>query len=142
MKPNLATLVLLVLLSACNSSKDGTNTYMNGQPVVDADGNLISGLADRSDLMKAIVQGNVTAVRRTIQLGANVNENVSGQEDAPITPLIAAVVLGNDQIAHELMLAGASPSIRYKGHRILDFALSKKSKFDPSTLKMLSGGGK
>lgn len=73
------------------------------------------------ELTKAVIQNDASRVSRLIEMGADVNENIGSQPNR-ITPLLAAVAMGNQTLANALIMRGASPLFSYGGYDTLDYA--------------------
>ena len=73
------------------------------------------------ELTKAVIQDDSSRVSRLLEMGADVNENI-GTEANRITPLLSAIVLGNETLASALILRGASPLSTFEGYDAVDLA--------------------
>lgn len=131
-------LILILALIGCSGGSKPTLGDYVGKNQSPAEQEIIEKAINSTGLMKAIVRGDVPAARQLIFSGVDVNENVSGSNENPITPLLAAVVVAQDGIVQDLLSAGASNSITYRGYRVLDFALLQKAKFTPVTIRLLT----
>ena len=82
---------------------------------------------EKGDLVRAVLRGDKDAVRDLLHRGANVNENL-GTDEAPITPLFAAIGRYDEDIAH--MLVAQAPDLdlhrTFNGWTALDFAIFYK----------------
>ena len=75
----------------------------------------------KGDLVRAVIRGDEQDVRKLLALGADVNENV-GKDDAPITPLFAAMAMDEEKIARILISHGADLQREYLGYTAADLA--------------------
>lgn len=66
-------------------------------------------MGDDADLVEAVVAGDVEAVRRALERGADPNASESGKRGRPA--LIIAAMEGGGEIARLLLDAGASPDV-------------------------------
>lgn len=72
-------------------------------------------------LVRAVIRGDEQDVRKLLALGADVNENV-GKDDAPITPLLAAMAMDEEKIARILIAHSADLQREYLGYTAADLA--------------------
>lgn len=110
-------------LVGCQRSTEQT------QPVAPAESEKPTTASDKpssdkpvlGELTKAVIQNDSSRVSRLIEMGADVNENI-GSEANRITPLLAAIVLGNEPLASALIIRGASPLATFEGYDAVDLA--------------------
>lgn len=118
----------LVLLSSCTKTKGNTNQvhYHLGSNTV-AETNIHQGSEKplgKGDLIKAARDGNLLEVKRLVSKGANINETIDDTENQ-ITPLIAALVFENSDVAEFLIRSGANFHSSYSGYSASDIAVFK-----------------
>jgi hypothetical protein len=78
----------------------------------------------QGELVKAAISGDEARVRKLLTAGADVNENFGGTQDAPITPLFAAMASDNDRIARILITNSHNLDLKrtFLGHDALELA--------------------
>lgn len=108
------SLILLPLLLSCSRPTENAPTSTKG-PATPTDKPVVG------ELTRAVIQNDASRAARLIQMGADVNENV-GTESNRITPLLAAIALGNQPMANTLLAKQASTKPSYEGYDAIDYA--------------------
>lgn len=73
------------------------------------------------ELVCAVVLNDGPRINRLLAMGSDINENIGTQENQ-ITPLLAAIALGNEPLIASLLMHGASQASAYQGYSATDFA--------------------
>ena len=76
------------------------------------------------ELFRAVVNGDTRKVEALLGDGVDPNEDL-GDPGGELTPLLAAIVRGNDGTAALLLRHGASAYARFGGFSLEDFAIHK-----------------
>ena len=78
-------------------------------------------LPKQGELVSAAGMGDRVKVTDLLIAGADVNENV-GEANAAVTPLLAAVSMGKQDVARILIQSGASVQPTFEGYSAVDYA--------------------
>ena len=113
MKRYCVALFFVALLNACS-----TDSPVESQASTPS--NEVAPIS-KGDLFRAVARGERDRVSELLSRGADVNENVSTNKEE-VTPLLAAIANGDEDIARILVLNGASVRASFKGYTPNDFA--------------------